>query len=707
MSEPQLRKLSDIHQHLKNLNPDDATNDETFMNIIKQFPNGEKLFNFALQIKPIGEFPLFEIDDEEGTELIDVLKRLLFKRKIKQEYVKDVLNLMAYLIFLKKSTIDDFRIVIINLYKAGHKGKATIKKINRDIVWLGLFDDWKETEDFVNKIWEYTTFLGTPIMQEKDIIDVLKKFNIDGEILYQSDTFRLKDLINRRGEFLDEIFSEMKFNYIYNKVKETSRRIVHISYKYFENKAYSSIESNGKFTLEEAFDKVSKKYEEYGLISKNNLPYPIRLYKLENPPEIEPLSYEVFSKVPEPILKGVMPALAYSGKIRHIEIEFLGGPRIGRSGILIKTDYGAILLDYGFSVAHLSIPKWAPDLENLDAILITHAHIDHVGGLPALFEYYDQKWMGVGPTGVISKMLLRDSLKVSQIPAKRKKDIDDPVHNIKAKNIDKLERKYVSLEYDKEYIVSPGVTVRPIDAKHVPGSAAYEIDIEGFKILYTGDFNLDNTFLYEGAILPTDADVTIFDGTYWGREDFDRLQAVSVIKEAVQNYGPVIIPAFALGRAQEIVMMLDQYGISRERNVLLSGMALSITKMSGVSGKFRGLLRTEKELKKDDILVSGGGMLEGGEARKQFEYYKEHEEAAIVFTGFLARGTYGYWIHKGLVETTPRVFYARLSAHSSASKLEKFVSQLKGKKVMVHTPATSAPDDVLIPEFGTRLKFDL
>ncbi len=707
MSEKELRDLREVHEIVSKLNKTDAINNETFKQIIEAFSKGPEVYEIAMNINKTGEFPLFESDNEEETNLIESLKEVLFKHKIKQENVKLVLNLVAFLIYLEKATLDDLRILILNIYKSGHKGKATLKKINRIIVWFAILDEWKELNEFLNKIWEYSTFLGSSLISEKEVIEYLKKFKINGEEILQTERYRLKDLINRREEFLDEIFSGMKFNEVYKKIGESSRRILHISYNYFEDKSYSSIKTSPKISIDTAFNIVKEKFNEFGLISRNDLPYPVRLYKLQNPPEIDAVSYDVFEKVPEPLLKGLMPAIAYSGRIKHIEIEFLGGPRIGRSGILIKTDYGAILLDYGFSVAHLAIPKWTPDLENLDAVLITHAHIDHVGGLPALFEYYEQKWMGVGPTGAISKMLLRDSLKVSQIPSLRKKDIDDPVHNIKASNIDKLEQKYVSLEYNKEYIVSPGVTVKPIDAKHVPGSAAYEIDIEGFKILYTGDFNLDDTYMYEGAQLPTDADVTIFDGTYWGREDFNRLEAINVIKNAVQNYGPVIIPAFALGRAQEIVMMLDQYGISRERNVLLSGMALSITKMSGIEGKYRGLLRTEKQLKKDDILVAGGGMLEGGEVRKQLEYYKNDKDTAIVFTGFLARGTYGYWVNKGLIEVGPKIFYARLSAHSSASKLERFVSKLKGKKIMVHTPANEAPDDVLIPEFGTRLRFDL
>ena len=118
----------------------------------------------------------------------------------------------------------------------------------------------------------------------------------------------------------------------------------------------------------------------------------------------------------------LLPSVAYSTKTKNIEIIFLGGPRIGRSGIIIKTDTGGILLDFGMSVANHRIPEWVPELEMIDTVLISHSHLDHVGGLPILFEEFSGKWCSVGPTGGVTKILLDDALKIGTPFPPRKHD---------------------------------------------------------------------------------------------------------------------------------------------------------------------------------------------------------------------------------------------------------------------------------------------
>jgi putative mRNA 3-end processing factor len=400
----------------------------------------------------------------------------------------------------------------------------------------------------------------------------------------------------------------------------------------------------------------------------------------------------------------LLPSVAYSTKTKKIEIIFLGGPRIGRSGIIVKTDTGGILLDYGMSVANHRIPEWVPELEMIDTVLVSHSHLDHVGGLPVLYEEFSGKWCSVGPTGGVTKILLDDALKVGTPFPPRKYDKLDLVSRFNETNIQKVTKSHVKLEYEKSNEVGPGIVVTPIDACHIPGSAAYLIDIEGVKILYTGDFNMDKSVLFpNGANLPTDADYVIFDGTYWAREDFNRAKVGEQMSKTIASHGPVIIPSFAVGRTQEILLMLEGLGITKNRNCMVTGMSERVTKMVGVTGHWESMKKNRVHLEKEDVLISGGGMMAGGLARHHFNEQRNNPKAAIIPCGYLAPRTPGWNLIHGYEPHECKVEYARLSAHSSATNLETFVNSCKGKRIMVHTPAFAPPKGVMIPNYKERI----
>ncbi len=399
----------------------------------------------------------------------------------------------------------------------------------------------------------------------------------------------------------------------------------------------------------------------------------------------------------------LLPSVAYSTKTKKIEIIFLGGPRIGRSGIIIKTDTGGILLDFGMSVANHRIPEWVPELEMIDTVLISHSHLDHVGGLPILFEEFSGKWCSVGPTGGVTKILLDDALKIGTPFPPRKHDKHDLISRFNESNVQKVTKSHVKLEYGKSNEVGPGIVVTPIDACHIPGSAAYLIDIEGVKILYTGDFNMDKSALFPGANLPTDADYVIFDGTYWAREDFDRSKVREQFSKTIASHGPVIIPSFAVGRSQEILIMLDELGITKNRNVMVTGMAERVTKMVGVTGNWQSMKKNRIHLEESDVLVAGGGMMSGGLARHHFNEQRNNPKAAVMPCGYMAPRTPGWNLLHGYEPHECTVEYARLSAHSSATNLETYIKSCKGKRIMVHTPFISQAKGIMIPKYKERI----
>ena len=115
--------------------------------------------------------------------------------------------------------------------------------------------------------------------------------------------------------------------------------------------------------------------------------------------------------------------------------------------------------------------------------------------------------------------------------------------------------------------------------------------------------------------------------------------------------------------------------------------------------------KNKTELDENDVLVAGGGMMGGGLAKYHFEQQRNNKDAAVILCGYLAPRTPGWNLLHGYEPHKCHLEYARLSAHSSASKLEEYIDTCKGKKIMVHTPTLEQPKQLVIPELNKRMKF--
>jgi Cft2 family RNA processing exonuclease len=169
----------------------------------------------------------------------------------------------------------------------------------------------------------------------------------------------------------------------------------------------------------------------------------------------------------------------------------------------------------------------------------------------------------------------------------------------------------------------------------------------------------------------------------------------------------VIIPSFAVGRSQEILLILEQLGITKNRNVMVTGMAERVTKLVGVTGSWESMKKNRTHLEEEDVLVAGGGMMSGGLARQQFNEQRNNPKAAVILCGYLAPRTSGWNLLHGYEPHECAVEYARLSAHSSSSNLERYVNSCKGKRIMVHTPVFSQPKGVMIPSYKERIAISI
>ncbi|MHA1950344.1 MAG: MBL fold metallo-hydrolase [Candidatus Thorarchaeota archaeon] len=662
------------------------------------------------------EFLVFELSRMKE-EPIDTLTKAISAQEVLMEIFRDIRNdptvsdivqsltLGLYGLILGNYNGEDFR----HIYRYSLRHVRNQQKIEvllrKALVVLAacLHDDEKE---MMSEIRYWLQFLGAPVFSPASFVKPGEELGVDIKSVVDSDELKLVDAITRHPQYIREAIEDRPFFDVYSASKEWTpdglqSELLSISRKKAYKEAQGAVGED--MNVAQSFEVVKSHFEKEQFRTHKKSVLPIQLQKLPSPPPGEAMDPVIFELIPQKLRMGLLPAVAFSRKTKSIEIIFLGGPRIGRSGILIKTDTGGVLLDFGISVANHRIPDWVPEIEMVDTILVSHGHLDHLGGLPILYDKFDGKWCSVGPTGGIAKILLNDALKVGTPAPPRRFDKFDLVSKFNEDNIKKTTENHVRLEYGKSSEVSPGIVVTPIDACHIPGSAAYSIDIEGTKILYTGDFNMDESALFPGASLPTDSDYVIFDGTYWGREDFDRKVVSDTMSSIISSHGPVVIPSFAVGRSQEILTILDNLGVTKNRKVMVTGMADRVTNLVGVTGSWESMKKNKVHLNEDDVLVAGGGMLGGGLARFHFNEQRNNPKAAIILCGYLAPRTPGWNLLHGYEPHECKLEYARLSAHSSAGNLQTYINSCSGKRFIVHTPSEKAPKGLTMPDYRERI----
>ncbi len=652
----------------------------------------------AHDVEPVGLGSARAVHAQLGLVLRDAVRGLPGTEMI------HCLGLCMYGMLLGNYTEDDFRYVYRFSLSNGRGLGELHRWLYKALVFLSAVPD-DEPEYVLARVREHIRFLGAPLVTPSRLAEAASTVGVDLSGLVREGDLRLVDTLVRHPEYMAEAVEGRWYSDVYDATKTWLPEGLQMRlFDIFRAQAYeqAQLALSPSMSVPEAVSAVQDVFRSLGFRVGSDDVLPVRLHELPAPPTPEPLDSVVFEMIPERMRRELLPSVAYSVPTRKVELIFIGGPGIGHSGIIIKTATGGVLLDYGLSVANQTTPQWVPELEVIDSVLVTHAHLDHTGGLPILFERFTGKWCSTPLTGAITKALLDDALTVGTPLPPRKRDSTDPVSWFRQRNIDRVAKQHVPIEVGKSSEVGPGIVVTPLDACHVPGSAAFLIDIEGLMILYTGDFNLDRSVLFPGAVMPTDPDVVIVDGTYWGRQDFDRTRVREDIASIVREHGPVIVPTFAVGRCQEILMILEELGITASRNVITGGLAERVTRLVGIKGHWKGMKKNKVVLDPDDILVAGGGMLGGGLAREHFRQHSRNPEAAVVLCGYLAPRTPGWNLLRGYEPHECTVHYARLSAHSSSSNLQAFAHQCTGKRFIVHTPLRMAPEGFKVPQMGQR-----
>jgi len=389
----------------------------------------------------------------------------------------------------------------------------------------------------------------------------------------------------------------------------------------------------------------------------------------------------------------------------------LGGfHEVGRSSMLVETDESCILLDCGISAgadrplsAYPRIDSDKFDIDKLDGVIISHAHLDHCGFVPFLFKYgYDGPIYCSEPTSVLMTLLQLDYLdifgKEGGHPPYDQKDVREAVlHTIPVK-------------YGVVTDVAPDIKLTLHNAGHIVGSSIVHLHIgEGLhNIVYTGDFKFGRTMLLEPATYSFPrAETLIMESTYGGPDDImsDREtvegKLARIVNETAEKGGKILIPTLAVGRAQEIMLVLNAYmknKVIKELPIFLEGMISEATAIHTAYPEYLARDLREQILYKDvnpfqsdyfttvdhpserekiaagdpAVILATSGMMEGGPAIDYFRYLASDERNTIIFVSYQVEGTLGNRLKNGIRE---------VSLMGRNGKLEAFKVNLRVESV--------------------------
>ncbi len=384
-----------------------------------------------------------------------------------------------------------------------------------------------------------------------------------------------------------------------------------------------------------------------------------------------------------------------------MQVGFLGGAReVGRIGITVKSEKSKVVMDYGVMLDHEpGFPMHVPPKE-VNAVILTHSHLDHSGAIP-MFYINDKKPLYANRLNLeLTQVLIQDFIHLSgyYLPFEYL-ELDAMMHNNR------------HLDFGVEEAIGD-MKIKLFDAGHTPGSAQVLVEADGKKILYTGDYNMEDSKLLKGATMDYgDLDAVVTESTYASEDHTPRPELeksfVEAATEVVERGGTVLVPAFGVGRAQEIACVLAANHF--EYPVVLDGMA---REASRIMMNYKEFLRDPKlfvnaihsldwvdgwrdrrrAAKDPGVIISPAGMLKGGPSQFYVSKIAKKPNNAIFLVSYQIPGTPGkQLLDKGVTAIDGKVSRVKaqyrhfdFSSHCGASQLKEGLRRIGGKpKVFV------------------------
>ncbi len=397
---------------------------------------------------------------------------------------------------------------------------------------------------------------------------------------------------------------------------------------------------------------------------------------------------------PSPVIKGIRYTLLKESKDRAkflketanriyrpskstdwVRLTPLGGAReVGRSCFLLETPESKVLLDCGVNVASrdrayplLGSINFA--IDELDAVIVSHAHLDHSGFVPYLYQYgYKGPTYCTAPTRDLMALLQLDYVDVL-----KKEGIDPPYGQ---KDVKKTVKYVITRDYGEVTDIAPDLRLTLHNASHILGSASAHLHIGhgAHNLLYTGDFKFGYTKLFDNVHTRYPRiETVITESTYGGPRDIMPPRYVSdkkliqSIMRTTENGGSVLIPVFAIGRAQEIMLVLEEYakhngwdipvyidGMTREASAIHTAypefMRRNVKKRilhnnspfdSDIFIEVDKTKRGDIADEKGSVFLSPSGMMSGGPSVEYFKSMCENPKNKIIFVGYQGEGSLG------------------------------------------------------------------
>jgi len=414
-----------------------------------------------------------------------------------------------------------------------------------------------------------------------------------------------------------------------------------------------------------------------------------------------------------------------------VRLTCLGGYReVGRSCTLVETPKSKLLMDCGVKVGgsngdsfpYLQVKEF--DMSELDAVIVSHPHLDHVGMVPYLYEYgFEGPVYLTHPALDLATMLCLDYIDVMQ------KNGNKPPFT--AKGVKEMVKHSIALDYNEVSDVGPDVRLTFQQAGHILGSSLVHLHVgQGLhNIVYTGDIKFCPTRLFDPAFTDFQrVETLIIESTYGGsdnkmpsRKECEE-QLLSIINRTLERKGKVIIPSFAVERAQEIMCLLSESGF--QHNVYIDGMIWDATAIHTAYPEYlskrleRKIFQGENPFKNEIfkrlttsnerekvwtdepcVIISTSGMLSGGPVMEHVKALGEDPKNTLIFVSYQGEGTLGRRIQKGWKEI-PIIINGKqttlklemeiqtidgLSGHSDRNQLLNFVDRLKSRPERIIT----------------------
>ncbi len=410
-----------------------------------------------------------------------------------------------------------------------------------------------------------------------------------------------------------------------------------------------------------------------------------------------------------------------------MEITFLGGAdEIGASSYLLEVGGKKLLIDAGIRMNERMHREKIPDfslVDSIDAIFLTHAHTDHSGALP-IIAFNQGKESPIYMTSgsfQLCTVLYKDALKLmnnldkeEEVPLYGEEEIFHTFSNIR------------QVDLNRPFIPFDDIQVTFFPAGHILGAACIYIQSKEGNILFTGDFSLSNQISVPGVAVKASPDIVVTEATYGGRQHIDRnrleKECIFMMKRVLEREGKIIIPAFAIGRSQEMILLLKKAFTAKsipKTDVYVDGMINSVNLVYGsnpwsLTKSLQSIMKNKQDLFYDRyiqrvsppqrekivqsdnpmVIISSSGMLIGGPSVYYAQRLLDSENNALFISGYqdeespgrrlleLSQGD-NLILDKKEIKVTADIFKFSFSAHADENQISAFVNSLSPREVIL------------------------